>query len=77
MKFEIIGRIERQETIAVGEEIREIARLRKFYGQGKWKKKKGVGTIKLSDGTAYRAEVHWYELHGVGRKEIKIKKLLP
>lgn len=73
MDFEIIGQIRDVETIAVGRAIRGIARLRKRYGGGRWKKLKGVAMVRLRDGTIHTAEVHWYEAHGIGRKELKIK----
>ena len=76
MNFEIIGRITDIEAIAVGSSIREVARLRKTYGAGRWRKLKGIAAVRLSDGTMCEAEVHWYEAHGVGRKEIKIKSVL-
>jgi hypothetical protein len=76
MNFEIIGEITNIETIAVGSSIREVARLRKVYGAGRWRKLKGIATIRLADGTIYEAEVHWYEAHGIGEKEIKIKRIL-
>jgi hypothetical protein len=64
-------------TIAVGRQIRELARLRKAYGPGRWRKRKGIARIRLEDGTIRLAEVHWYEAHGIGRKELKIKRLFP
>jgi hypothetical protein len=76
MNFEIIGEITNIETIAVGSSIREVARLRKVYGAGRWRKLKGIATIRLADGTIYEAAVHWYEAHGIGKKEIKIKRIL-
>ena len=76
MYFEIIGTIEDIETIAVGGRIREIQRLRKQYGSGRWRKLKGVADIHLTNGSTRRAEVHWYEAHGIGRKKMKIKRFL-
>jgi len=76
MNFEIIGEITNIETIAVGSSIREVARLRKVYGAGRWRKLKGTATIRLADGMIYEAEVHWYEAHGIGKKEIRIKRIL-
>jgi hypothetical protein len=76
MGFEIIGEITSVETIAVGRSIREVARLQKVYGPGRWRKLKGMATVRLSDGTVSEAEVHWYEAHGIGKKEIKIKRIL-
>ncbi len=74
--FEIIGRIEKIETIAVGNRIREIARLRKAFGAGRWRKLKGVASVRFEDGTIHRVELHWYEAHGLGRKKLKIKEYL-
>jgi hypothetical protein len=74
--FEIIGKIDEIETIAVGSRIREIARLRKAFGVGRWRKLKGVATVRLEDGTIHRVELHWYEAHGLGRKKLKIKEYL-
>ena len=76
MKFEIIGSISGTEMMAAGSSIREIGRLRKVYGRGRWRKLKGVATIRLQDGTIQKAEVHWYEAHGIGPKEHKIKRFL-
>lgn len=63
-------------TIAVGRRIRELDRLQREYGSGRWRKKKGRALVRLPDGTVSRAEVHWYEAHGIGRKELKVKRLL-
>lgn len=76
MYFEIIGEIAHIETFAVGSSIREIARLRKIYGRGRWRKRKGIARIRLGDGSVHLAELHWYEATGIGRKEFKIKYLL-
>jgi hypothetical protein len=76
MQTEIIGEIANVETIAVGSSIRDIARLRKLYGAGRWRKRKGITLVRLPDDTVCNAEVHWYEAHGIGRKEIKVKRLL-
>ncbi len=75
-EFEIIGTIEAIEVIAVGNRIREIARLRKVYGSGRWRKLKGVAMVRFEDGTIHRVELHWYEAHGIGRKKLKIKEYL-
>ena len=71
----MLGPVTAVEVIASGREIRELARLRKVYGAGRWRKMKGIATVNLPDGTAMRAEVHWYERHGMGRLEMKIKRL--
>jgi hypothetical protein len=76
MNFEIIGEISQAETIAAGSGIREIARLRKIHGRGRWRKRKGIARARLADGSLHLAELHWYEASGVGRKEFKIKQLL-
>jgi len=77
VSFEIVGELRAIETIAVGRAIRELLRLRKFHGRGRWRKMKGVATIRLPNGKTREAELHWYEAHGIGRKEFKIKRLLP
>jgi hypothetical protein len=76
MRFEVIGQIEQVETFATGSGIRELARLRKIYGRGRWRKRKGVATVRLSGGTIRLAELHWYEATGIGRKELKLKRYL-
>jgi hypothetical protein len=76
MYFEIIGEIEETEIIAAGKSIRDIIRLRKQYGAGRWRKLKGVATVKLIDGRIKKAEVHWYEAHGIGKRKMKIKRYL-
>ncbi len=76
MHFEILGEIEGIETFAAGSAIRELARLRKLYGRGRWRKRKGFARVRLPDGSNVTAELHWYEATGIGRKEFKIKQLL-
>ena len=76
MFFKIVGRVSDVETIASGSSIREARRLRKLYGGRRWRKLKGVATIELPDGTICKVELHWYEAHGVGGKEFKIKRIL-
>ncbi len=76
MRFEIVGKIDNIQTIAVGSAIHEIKRLRKFYGAGRWRKLKGRALVRFSDATIQRAELHWYEAAGIGKKEFKIKRLL-
>jgi hypothetical protein len=76
MPFQILGEITHVETFAISSSIREIARLRKTYGRGRWRKRKGIARVRLEDGTLYLAEVHWYEATGIGRKELKIKHLI-
>jgi hypothetical protein len=74
--LEIIGPIASLETIAIGAGIREIARLRKRYGKGRWRKRKGIAEVRLFDGSVVRAELHWYEASGIGKREFKIKRTL-
>ena len=76
MHFRLIGEIEEIEIIAVGGRIRDIMRLRKQYGYGQWRKLKGVARVQLQGGRICRAELHWYEAHGIGRKKMKIKSIL-
>ena len=74
--MDVIGEIAEVEIIAAGNSIRDIRRLRKQYGSGRWRKLKGVMLVRLADGSVMNAEVHWYETHGIGRKEVKVKRLL-
>ena len=74
--FELIGEISNVETIATGSAIREIARLRKEFGAGRWRKLKGVAQVRLRNGRIRIAEVHWYEAHGIGKRKLKIKFFL-
>ena len=76
MHFEIIGDITDIEPIAVGSTIREVARLRKQYGRGRWRKLKGIALIRLANGRLRHAELHWYEAHGIGKREIKRKRYM-
>jgi hypothetical protein len=76
MPLEIVGEISEIETFAIGSAIREIVRLRRVYGRGRWRKRKGIARVRLADGSLRLAEVHWYEAAGIGRKEFKIKRLL-
>lgn len=76
MDFAVIGDITDIETFAVGRGIRERRRLERRYGKARWRKRKGLARVRLRDGTVRRAEVHWYEATGIGRKELKIKRYL-
>lgn len=76
MSFEIIGNTTDIETIAVGSGIREVKRLQKQYGKGRWRKLKGIARIRLGSGRVRLAELHWYEAHGIGKKEMKRKRYL-
>ncbi len=76
MEFEIIGEIAEVEPIAVGRSIRDLSRLRKMYGPGRWRKLKGIARVRLRTGRTRLAELHWYEAHGIGKKNIKRKRYL-
>jgi hypothetical protein len=76
MHFQILGQLVDVETIATGSGIREIARLRKRYGHGRWRKRKGFAEVHLESGEIMRAEIHWYEATGIGKREFKIKRFL-
>ena len=76
MHFTLRSPFRDTETIATGVGIREIARLRKRYGPGRWRKRKGFAEVQLANGTIVTAEIHWYEAGNVGKKELKIKRLL-
>jgi len=74
--FDIVGPIINVETIAVYREIRQLRWLNRTFGRARWRKLKGVAVVRLSNGRMYLAELHWYEAHGIGKKAIKIKRLL-
>lgn len=74
--FEIIGQIVNQEIITSGRGIRDLSELKKRYGDGNWRKCKGEATIALPNGKIRRAELHWYEAHGVGKRRMKRKRYL-
>ncbi len=76
MYFEIVGPITNIETIAVGRSIRQLSRLRRQRGQGRWRKLKGIATVRIASGELRMAEIHWYEAHGIGRVRHKIKRFL-
>jgi hypothetical protein len=76
MDFEVVGDLTEVETIAAGRGIRELQRLRRLYGKGRWRKMKGIARIRLKDGRIRLAELHWYEAHGIGKKEFKRKRYL-
>jgi hypothetical protein len=76
MHFEILGEIRDIETIATGQGIRERKRLRRAYGRGRWRKLKGIASVKLRTGEVRLAELHWYEASGIGKKEFKIKRFV-
>ena len=76
MYFEIVGPIIEIQTIAAGGSVRARARLRKRYGRGRWRKLKGVATVRVMGGALRRAEIHWDEAHGMGRVRLKIKRFV-
>lgn len=76
MYFEIMEEIKGVETIAIGGRIRDIMRIQKQFGHGRWRKLKGIGKVRLENGRIRNAELHWYEAHGIGRKKMKIKRYL-
>ena len=73
MDFEIVGELKGIEPIAVGRGVRDRSRLNKLYGRGHWRKLRGFASVRLPDGTIHRAELHWYEAHGIGRRDMKLK----
>jgi len=76
MYFEIIGEIEGIESIAIGGGIRDIMRLQKQFGSARWRKLKGFAMVRIQSGRMRKAESHWYEAHGIGKKKMKIKRFL-
>lgn len=73
LDFKLVGKITNIETIAIGNSIRDLPRLNKTHGKGRWRKLKGIANVELPSGRIRLAEVHWYEAHGIGKKEMKIK----
>jgi hypothetical protein len=76
MDFELVGELTQIQTIAVNLSIREGDSLRARYGGRRWRKLNGVALVRLINGKVRRAEIHWYEAHGVGRRKMKIKQFL-
>ncbi len=76
MKFEVVGVITGIEVIAAGPGVRVRSFLRKAYGRGRWRKMKGKATVRLPNGALRRVELHWYEAHGIGQRDMKIKRYL-
>jgi hypothetical protein len=74
--FEILGEMRAVETIAAGRGVYIRPYLERTYGRGRWRKMKGIATVRLADGTIYEAEIHWFEAHGIGRKDFKIKRII-
>jgi len=74
--LELAGPLREVEVIAVGSTIRDLSRLRKVYGDSRWRKLKGVAQVRLPDGSIRLAEVHWHEGHGLGKEELKVKRFL-
>ncbi len=76
IEFEILSGIEDIETIATGRGVYIRRYLERTYGKGRWRKIKGIATVQLTDGTICEAEIHWFEAHGIGRKDFKIKRVI-
>lgn len=76
MEFEILDDIQDIETIAAGYSVHIHRYLERTYGKGRWRKMKGLTTVQLADGSICKAEIHWFEAHGIGRKDFKIKKII-
>ena len=76
MDFEVVGEMRDVETIALARSIRMLRYLRRAYGRGRWRKMKGVAAVRLPNGALRRAELHWYEAHGIGKRDVKIKRYL-
>jgi len=76
MKFEILNEIRDIETIAAGRGVYIWHYLERTYGKGRWRKMKSIATVQLADGRICEAEIHWFESHGIGRKDFKIKRVI-
>jgi hypothetical protein len=73
---EVLGEITEVEIIAIGNSIRDLDRLQKKHGKGRWRKLKGFASVRLPDNTVCFVEIHWYEAHGIGKRDIKIKRII-
>ena len=76
MKFELVGSVTNVEVIAAGPGVRLRSNLRRAYGQGRWRKMKGTATVLLPNGALRAVELHWYEAHGIGKRDLKIKRYM-
>ncbi len=76
MRFELVDAITNVEVIAAGPRIRVRSYLRKAYGSGRWRKLKGTATVRLPNGSLRKVELHWYEAHGIGKRDVRIKRYL-
>ena len=76
MEFEVVGEVRTVEVIASGRGIHILARLNRLYGKGNWRKLKGIASVRLPDGTITEAEIHWFEAHGIGKRRMKVKRLI-
>jgi hypothetical protein len=74
--IEVFSEITDIEIIAVGASIRDLDRLQKKHGKGRWRKLKGFANVRLPDNTTCFAEIHWYEAHGIGKHDVKVKRIL-
>ena len=75
-EFDILSKITNIETIASGRGVYIRRYLERVYGRGRWRKMKGIATVQLADGIICEAEIHWFEAHGIGRKDFKIKRII-
>jgi hypothetical protein len=73
VQIEFLSEFEQIEVIAINRSVRDLRRLNRCYGRGRWRKMKGFARVRLPDGSIIRAEIHWYGVHGIGKREIKIK----
>ena len=76
IEFEVPGEIRDIETIATGRRVYIRRHLQRPYGKGRWRKVKGKVTVRVADGTVCEAEIHWFEAHGIGRKDFKVKRVI-
>ena len=76
VEFTVISEVTEIEPIARGMGVRDRARLNRLYGRARWRKVKGQALIRLRNGRVQRAELHWYEAHGIGKREMKRKRYL-
>ena len=72
--YQLLSEIRNVERIARGTSVQQRQRLSESFGKGAWRKMKGIGLVRYPNGNIRWAELHWFEAHGIGKKEVKIKR---
>jgi hypothetical protein len=74
--FRLRSEITNVRVIAVGRTIRDLAKVKKAYGKGRWRKLKGTALVELDTGEVLQAELTLVRGHGIGRRDMKVKQVL-